>query len=1207
MEEKKYQQSLFPEALRIKLPSPLPFVKTLAGFGPRPTGGKAEKRASLWVKDTLKNLGLPVYEEVFRCNVSMFRPHILVFFFVVSMSALPILLQHFSIGFLLAAVGCIYARKMYTDILHNKPLTLTKILPKKECRNILGKLKPQKDLRNRIVLLCHADSAICSPIFGEKMVRNLRTNIVIDRVLFALLGGLYFASLLTGYELPYYLALGLSFYVLGSLFVLIYSELFSPPSPGVNDNATGVGTVLTMAAYLKHHPLEHTEIWFVCLGAEESGATGSKIFYKKYAEDLKHSYIVNLNSVGVGNLRYFTNEGYIEEYPSDAEMTQILAELSIKKPNWNVKPFIFKNWGGYTDCTYLLQKGCRGITLVATEDDGFIKNWHTLKDTLNFIQEDTLHRALQVTNHLIQTLDKRSVDLGLVPGFESKNRLLKKPQPRVLIVRDRILQKRNFKLKELLWENFDKQAGYVFHTTKYLESQCLSLNVKNGFIILEEAPKKPIAMVPYFVYYELIDDGAAPSWMRNFARKVKFILLNYEFPIFPGFKTLFLGTPFGQPSNQIYLREDLTLEDILQNEQLLKSFRVGIKKLQLRFLAANVSFFNFERTLENDRLLRHMGFSPFSTWPDMYLDFKKIRTKIKNRHYDTMQEAKEHVQQTKDKLIELKRQEKEILHSLESDPLIKERALEKHLRLDAEERLLLEAAEAQNQIDDLTESLKSGKYIEVLNKKVETNYLQRNEAYPYFRKLSRKVRRLIGEVFDQEEILHDAQKQQKRSFRNLQRCKERLKNLVERSLLNKYQGIVPNGLDFRIKFFLEKGEEINPRASLSTEWVDISMEDLQRRLDDLRMCNDDRDRQSLSLKQFSEKINDLDEKRNSLFEELKHSYGGNLDEDFDNLSKAYRRNKEIKVLKKRIEIENKYFSILKLPLKKKNIDTPERSKLQKAIQGAEDRRIQAIRSLGIVKAWVQIPERTRANLKTLADVHLQIRKTPVRNAEKILKKARIRYEQYDDTLWPTFDDYVESLGNNERQTMKRNLERIRATEKNYQIEIIKDDKQMQELIDDLYRAYETQYRTTKVQWLKIKADYFRHLVDVPGVEIVVCWHFVGLNERKFAGFIINLGSQFNHRMGINDEYKKSNGKGDDDHLIYFRLTLKNIEENLKSKKPGMWIAQTTYEAKRRMGFEIYPLVSYRRPAKVLGFPFLANLAYQKSVGNVSRGDGLFKY
>lgn len=386
--------------------SPMKYLEPFAAIGPRPTCSAQEKRAAFFVKDAMERLGLEVQEDRFNCNPRMFRPHMLLFLGVVAMGVLPVIFGAYRLGYVLAALGCLYARKLYLDLLHNKDTVLVDVLPKSPCRNVIGKIRAKGVMKNRIILLSHLDSAVCSPIFSEKMVKSLKTNILIDRILFVTLAALYAAAAATNIIWFYYGAVALSLYVVGSLLVLLYSEMFSPIAPGANDNGSGVAGVLAMAEQLSQHPLENTEVWCVALGAEEPGALGSRALWASHADELRKSYIINIDSVAAGGPRYVVNEGYTEEYKCDGEMIRILDEFAKAHPECGLTPMEFKGFGGYTDCTHLIRNGCRAITFCSTQPDGLIKNWHTMKDTIDNIEKDTYENVMKAVRHLVKSISQ---------------------------------------------------------------------------------------------------------------------------------------------------------------------------------------------------------------------------------------------------------------------------------------------------------------------------------------------------------------------------------------------------------------------------------------------------------------------------------------------------------------------------------------------------------------------------------------------------------------------------------------------------------------------------------------------------------------------------------------------------------------------------------------------------------------------------------
>lgn len=1185
------------------LPDPMPYLRGLLDLGPRATGSSGERRAARYVRGALEQLGLEVQEDRFSCNPRMFRPHMLVFLLVIAMAAVPALFNFMRVSFILATLGCLLARRFYLDLLDNRRSVLAKILPKSPCRNIIGKIRPRGIVKNRVVLLSHLDAAVCSPIFSDRMIRSLKTNIVIDRALFVTLASLYALTAFTGSLWLYYIAAGLSLYVVGSILVLLYSELFSPISPGANDNGSGVAAVLSMAEHLAQNPLENTEVWCVALGAEEPGAYGSKELWDAHAEDLRKSYIINLVSVAVGNPRYLINEGYTEEYACDPEMIRILERYATTHPSARLSPMAFKGWGGYTDCTHLLRNGCKAITLCATQPNDFIKNWHTLNDTLENLEPETYQQTLAIVNDLIMTLDeevaaKREIPLNLQRTFVT---------PGYRIVDEKMIRQRGFDLNALLWPGFDQSADNVFQTAAYLKGHPNSVGTPGGFIFIDNDAGEPIAMVPYFVYYEVLDDTTCRPSVRRFARWLKARFLKYRLPILPGFRTLFIGQPLAQPDNKIFIRPGYTLHELVGSQAFLKNYRRALRILQLRHMALIVSHLSFEKNADHDLLFGSMGFKPFRSWPDMVLDFRKIRRRLKERLQEAMDQALDRHSQMQRKLTDLYESEANLFKDLEEDSLIRLKAQEKRLEVKAEEKQFILAAEAQNQIDDLTNSLKSGRYIDAMKKKNDVNRQQRDDAYPGYEQLPRRARDLLMKLVDLDGLAKDIAKDRNALVKDLETNKAKVKKIVEKSLCNKYSGELPLDLGERVEFFLAMRVDLSSHHEMPVGWVDITVSEVLKRLDDLASAWDLAQEQNFALEKKDELVREIEDKRLGLIQQLRPFLGLEVQDRLPALFQAERRTREIRKIEKQILEEKKLFKLGTDSMDQVKSASPEREKLKTALHNAIKRRDAAIQALGIQGGWESLSKSTRGNLKKLATLHLEIRRTDLKGALSAYEDAERQYRAFDETLDPSFEDYVESLGVSHRYAMKRNLERIRATEKDYPVEVISDPQRMLDLAYEMTRAYDEQYAATTVQWLKLTAEHFRFLAQLPGTELVVCWHLVDWTERRFAGFIVNLDGQFNHRMGIMPEYKFQNGRPEDNHLIYFRLTLKNIESNLRSGKPCMWIAQTTYEAKTRLGFEPHVLWAYRRPTRWFGFHILADAMYQRLLGQVLATEDLYEY
>lgn len=68
------------------------------------------------------------------------------------------------------------------------------------------------------------------------------------------------------------------------------------------------------------HPDIDTEVWFVALGAELSGAAGMKAFLAEHADDLRGAIIVELEALGAGQLTLIEKEGTYRSVKSSSRM-----------------------------------------------------------------------------------------------------------------------------------------------------------------------------------------------------------------------------------------------------------------------------------------------------------------------------------------------------------------------------------------------------------------------------------------------------------------------------------------------------------------------------------------------------------------------------------------------------------------------------------------------------------------------------------------------------------------------------------------------------------------------------------------------------------------------------------------------------------------------------------------------------------------------
>ena len=106
----------------------------------------------------------------------------------------------------------------------------------------------------------------------------------------------------------------------------------SPVSPGADDNATGVATVLGLAHDLSRERPTNLEVWFLSPGCEEGIMGGMMAFMDRHHEELagRRPFFLNFEILGCGEPEYRTGEGFVKFYPYHPEAVGLAARVAVE-------------------------------------------------------------------------------------------------------------------------------------------------------------------------------------------------------------------------------------------------------------------------------------------------------------------------------------------------------------------------------------------------------------------------------------------------------------------------------------------------------------------------------------------------------------------------------------------------------------------------------------------------------------------------------------------------------------------------------------------------------------------------------------------------------------------------------------------------------------------------------------------------------------
>lgn len=289
---------------------------------------------------------------------------------------------------------------------------LHRMLPHAPSQNVIAKFPPAGEARQRLVLVAHLDSHRAVFWFATDFLVWLFQPISLAAIYGVYLAiPVYLLAAFTHWQVFTWLGLFLVLLHFIAWFTGVTADL-GRYSPGANDNASGVGTLLALAERLKEQPLHNTEIWLVFTGCEESGGDGMFSLIKEYGTTLTDSVFVDFEMVGIGDsVSYIRVEGNLARFIIPSEIEALMKEVG--RP-YGVQPADAMHVGGSTESNILLKYGFRAVSLIAYQHGSSrIPEWHRLTDTPDRVQVSSLERVHALGWDILQRFDQTGISSQL--------------------------------------------------------------------------------------------------------------------------------------------------------------------------------------------------------------------------------------------------------------------------------------------------------------------------------------------------------------------------------------------------------------------------------------------------------------------------------------------------------------------------------------------------------------------------------------------------------------------------------------------------------------------------------------------------------------------------------------------------------------------------------------------------------------------------
>ncbi|UCG02913.1 MAG: M28 family peptidase [Candidatus Heimdallarchaeota archaeon] len=387
----------------------LKHVKYLAEeIGPRGSTSNEEKLAAEYVENNLRSLdNVDVFIQTFR-GLSTWTWTV-----VMSMLFVLIAIVIYPIFPLLAALLVVCGLFFYIMEVDNRPI-LSRLMPKRESRNVISRIKTESISSEKVVLVAHVDTSRADYSHHPKRVTSFRKLAVMNLMLVVLVSIIYSLGALFDFvkieifpnNVEWLFTLLLAIPILFSCILIILREFFYDISPGANDNASGVGVVLELMDYYSKNSLKNTEILAVFTGCEEAWCYGMIEFLNQYGKDLQEAYFINIDNVGAGTPAFLQIEGMFFSHKADPILLKLARKLQKNHSELQVEERSFR--AGYQDGTVAMVKGYKAITFLALDQNNFPPNWHWETDVVENIEENVVRTTEEFVKLLITAIDQRS-------------------------------------------------------------------------------------------------------------------------------------------------------------------------------------------------------------------------------------------------------------------------------------------------------------------------------------------------------------------------------------------------------------------------------------------------------------------------------------------------------------------------------------------------------------------------------------------------------------------------------------------------------------------------------------------------------------------------------------------------------------------------------------------------------------------------------
>jgi Peptidase family M28 len=378
-------------------------------IGPRLACSEEEKKLGRLFADEIRPTCERVDTETFTCSPTAFMG----FFPYLTLMYLAGVVCYFFLPAVSMVLALVVATIFILEVVRYKEF-IDPIYPKKQGENVSGIVKPTGDVKRRVIVSAHFDSA-----YEFNIWHWFKSFSVVIMVI-----GFLSVVLLFGFGLArtvvepvgtpdamIFLVFGIILAALSPVFAIIAFWHTKDVTPGAMDNMSGISVVTGLAKYLKDasergefYP-RNTEVVLLGCSSEEAGLRGAKRYASRHLEEFSAIPTYGIFLDCLYDEDYFTV--FKREMYMGVGLDQGLVELTLKAAGENdfkiktgVIPF------GATDGSAFAQAGINTVSMFMLDMSRMPPNYHTRHDTIDYIKPRCLAVALQTVMDMVRLLDQ---------------------------------------------------------------------------------------------------------------------------------------------------------------------------------------------------------------------------------------------------------------------------------------------------------------------------------------------------------------------------------------------------------------------------------------------------------------------------------------------------------------------------------------------------------------------------------------------------------------------------------------------------------------------------------------------------------------------------------------------------------------------------------------------------------------------------------